>query len=316
MHPFDELSGHLRPRPSPLERIRHPAAAAAKVELYCKRDDLYSLAPGTALQGNKVRKLLPLLKKALTRRKPPLLVSFGGAYSNHLSALATAGRCYNLPVFIYVRGEEVDNPLLDQARADGARLLPISRAEYRRKNDLDWLNEKRRILAKTYGYAPTDIWFIPEGGTYATGITNVGELYREIVFELGTTPDYLCLSAGTGGTAAGVIQAAAPSTKIEIFPALKGNWMQDEIARWLTPAATANWQCISDYPFGGSGKFPGEWRVPKTGLAALADLKQSGLPPLEPIYSAKLFFGVLERLQVGHYPLGSKVVVVHCGGIY
>ncbi|MEM9258306.1 MAG: pyridoxal-phosphate dependent enzyme [Bacteroidota bacterium] len=316
MHTFDELCGHLRPRPSPLERITHPAATAARVELYCKRDDLYSLAPGTALQGNKVRKLLPLLEKALARKKPPLLVSFGGAYSNHLSALATAGRCYDLPVVIYVRGEEVDNPLLDQARADGAQLIPISRTEYRSKNDPIWLEQQRGNLAQTYGYAPTDIWFIPEGGTYHAGVTNVGGLYHEIVAQLSKTPDYICLSAGTGGTAAGLIQAAAPATQFEVFPALKGDWMQEEIARWLPPTTSVIWRCITNYHFGGYGKFPKEWIRPASGLATRAQLEHEGLPPLEPIYSAKLFYGVLDRLRAGHYQPESQVVVLHCGGIY
>lgn len=307
---------HLRPRPSPLQNIRHPATDDAGIALYCKRDDLYTLAPGTALQGNKVRKLLPLLEKALGQTTPPLLVSFGGAYSNHLSALATAGRLYNLPVVIYVRGEEVDNPLLDQARSDGALLIPISRSDYRRKNDAAWREEQRHLLARKHGCVPRDVWFIPEGGTYAAGVANVGKLYHETVAQLGAKPDYLCLSAGTGGTAAGLILAADKAGQIEIFPALKGNWMQEEIKRWLPPTTTENWQCIADYHFGGYGKFPQEWSTPPIGLATLADLNEPGLPPLEPIYSAKLFYGVLERLRTGIYPKGSKVVVVHCGGIY
>ena len=103
-------------RPSPLEKLDHPAARAAGVELYVKRDDLYTLAPGTALQGNKVRKLTPVLRAALSAAEKPILVSFGGAYSNHVSALATAGQVYQLPTHLIIRGEEVDNPLLQAAR--------------------------------------------------------------------------------------------------------------------------------------------------------------------------------------------------------
>jgi 1-aminocyclopropane-1-carboxylate deaminase len=307
---------HLRPRPSPLQLLEHPAAAAAGVSLYCKRDDLYTLAPGTALQGNKVRKLEGFLAAALAAEQKPVLMSFGGAFSNHLSALATAGKQNEIPLTIFVRGEEAHNPLLDHAGADGARLIYLSRSEYRQKYDQGWLQRQRRSLADFYKVPVSSIWPIAEGGTSPGSATNVGKLYHEIVEALAAPPDFLCLSAGTGGSAAGVIQAAGTGTQVEVFPALKGEWMADEIRNFLPDLTNEHWTTVTDYHFGGYGKFPKEWIAPSKGLAKRADIGEPGLPPLEPIYTAKLFFGVLDRIRKGHYPPGSSVVVVHTGGIY
>jgi len=304
------------PPPSPLEEILHPTAREQGVRLFCKRDDLYSLAPGTALQGNKVRKLLPILKAALTASSKPVLCSFGGAYSNPLAALATAGKRYDLPVVLFVRGEEVDNALLQDAAAKGAHLIRLSRTDYRLRNDSAWLASQQRQLAVTFDLPLNQIWMIPEGGSTAAGILNCGTAYREALSQLGAPPDYFCLSAGTGGTAAGILQATDPATRVIVFPALKGNWMAGEIRKLLPHEVTENWELISDFHFGGYGKFPKEWIIPTAGLAKRAAIDEPGLPPLEPIYSAKLFSGVLARLRAGFYRRGSKVVVLHCGGIY
>ncbi len=303
--------------PSPLQRLPLPVAEAAGVRLYCKRDDLYTPAPGTALQGNKVRKLEFFLRGALQQTPSPILVSFGGAYSNHLAALATAGRLYGLRVVIFVRGEEVENAVLARARADGAHLLPLSRTEYRQKKEQRWLEQQREKIARMFSVSPREVRIIPEGGTSPASSPYVGRLYAEIIAELGTAPDHLCLSAGTGGSAAGVIQAAAATaTRVEVFPALRGNWMRAEIRALLPEAARCNWTTVTDYHFGGYGKFPSAWVTASPGYANRADIGVAGLPPLDPVYTAKLFYGVLDRLRSGAYAPGSSVVVVHTGGIY
>ncbi|OAV43895.1 hypothetical protein A3850_005040 [Lewinella sp. 4G2] len=293
-----------------------PIAQKQGVNLYVKRDDLYSLKPGTALQGNKVRKLLPVLEAALEEVEPPVLLSFGGAYSNHLAALATAGAAFKLPVHLIIRGEEVDNPLLQFCAAAGARLEKVTRFEYRRRNDPLWVDGLQKRLAAEHKVGVDRIWLIPEGGTTEKGVANVGKLVEEMTKQLGTIPDYCCVSAGTGGTAAGIIRAADPTTRIEVYPALRGNWMRQEIEQWLNPTHTNNWTCVEGYEFGGYGKFPTAWKRATTGLATRAELDVPGLPPLEPIYTAKLFSGVLDRLKRGVYASGSNVVIVHTGGIY
>ena len=306
---------------SPLQKLTSPAGG---IELWCKRDDLHTSAPGTALQGNKVRKLEPILKAALSARVKPVLFSFGGAFSNHLSALATAGRVCDLPVVIFVRGEEADNAVLDRARADGAELIPLSRQEYRKKKDQAWLMAKREKIAERYGIVKTWVWPVPEGGSGPGAAESVGKLYTEIVGQLGAKPDYICLSAGTGCSAAGVIAAAAPETRVEVYPALKGDWMAQEIIGFLPDIEGKNWACIPDYHFGGYARFPKEWTAqprlstsPGTSaLAQIADIGEPGLPPLDPVYNAKLFYGVLDRIRKGCYPTGSSLVIVHSGGVY
>lgn len=306
----------IPPAKSPLQPLWLPAARARDISLFCKRDDLYTSAPGTALQGNKVRKLEGFLRDALALEKPPLLVSFGGAYSNHVSALATAGSLYGLPIHLFIRGEEVNNALLHRARKDGAELSLISRSEYRHKMDQDWLAARRSELARRYDRPEESIWFIPEGGTTAKSARGVGQLYHEVVQDLGGPPGFLCISAGTGGSAAGLIQQSDPKTRIEVYPALKGDWMEAEIRQLLPSGSSTNWTCITDYHFGGYGKFPKQWKTPATGMATRADIGVAGLPPLEAVYTAKLFAGVLDRVEQGKYPAGSEVVVVHTGGIY
>lgn len=267
------------------------------------------------MQGNKVRKLAGVLRRALAETTRPVLVSFGGAYSNHLSALATAGRLYGLRIVVFVRGEEVDNPLLQRATKDGATLIRISRSEYRQKTSPEWLKARQQQLANRFRLPERLVWFIPEGGTSPGDLTSFAPLFQEIVADLGKPPDYLCVSAGTGGTAAGLIAAADLATRIEVYPALKGNWMADEIKQLLPPGASSNWTCINDYHYGGYGKWPAEWNVPSSGLARRAFIGP-GLPPLEPVYTAKLFSGVLGRIGKGQYPAGSQIVVLHTGGIY
>ena len=298
-----------------LQQSPHPLARNRNVSLYVWRDDLYSPAPGTALQGNKVRKLAPHLRGIASLAEPPLVVSFGGAYSNHISALATAGRLYGFPVVLFVRGEEADNSLLRRVERDGATLVKISRTEYRRKTDPAWIAARTGELAHRFGRPPEQIIVVPEGGTSPEAIASVGELYQDIENALGSSPDYLCVSAGTGGTAAGLIAAAAVSVRVEVYPALKGGWMRGEIERLLPSPARCTWGCIDDYHFGGYGRFPANWLVAQHGLAKTVRLHPT-LPLLEPVYTAKLFAGVSDRIAQGLYSPGSSVVVVHTGGIY
>ena len=302
--------------PSPLEEITLPLTRAAGVRLFCKRDDLYTPAPGTALQGNKVRKLEPFLRDALSSAGLPVLVTFGGAYSNHLAALATAGRQFDLTTHLIVRGEEVDNPVLRYCAAAGAMIERISRSEYRLRNSRVWLEQLRARLAVQYGRALTDVWLIPEGGTSHASARNVGKVYDEIADQLAAPPDYVTISAGTGGSAAGIIQAADRATTVEVYPALKGDWMAGEIVKLLNSGNRVAWSCITGYHCGGYGRYPAGWKTTSPGLATRADIGICGLPPLEPVYTAKLFTGVLDRIENGRYPPGSTVVVIHTGGIY
>ena len=296
--------------PSPLQPLHHPAATAAGVRLFCKRDDLYRFEPGSPLQGNKIRKLAPYLTRAASLHDRTL-VSFGGAYSNHLAALSAAGRRYGFSTRFYVRGEPVSNPTLDYVRRAGSTLHFVSRSVYRRKDHADF------VLSLNLG---ADDVLIPEGGSTVDALPFAGAVYSETVDTLGRPPNVFCLAAGTGCTAAAVVNAAQNhSTTVEVFPALRGNWMRTEIERWGDAAAAENkLRVIEGYAYGGYGKFSPSWKLttPPGALAKRADIGEPGLPPLEPVYTAKLFAGVLDRVRKGFYAPDSTVVVYHSGGIY
>ena len=290
--------------------LDHPLAVAAGVTLLCKRDDLYAFEPGSPLQGNKIRKLCPYLSDpaALEGR---VIVSFGGAYSNHLAALSAASRRYGFSTRFIIRGEPISNPTLAYCRRNGSTLQFVTRSAYRRKNDPDF-----RL---SVGIRADEV-VIPEGGSSPDAVISTGAAFTETVKQLGAAPDYFCLSAGTGCTAAGIVRNAADSaTAVEVFPALRGDWMRTEIERWAGRRFSAKkLRIILEYTYGGYGKFASGWKLytPAGQLAKRADIGIAGLPPLEPVYTAKLFSGVLDRLKRGVYPPGATVVLLHTGGIY
>lgn len=294
---------------SPLHRLRHPAAEAAGVRLFVKRDDLYAWSPGSPLQGNKVRKLSHLLSApGLAGSR---VVSFGGAYSNHVAALSAAGARFGFPTRFFIRGEHVRNPVLDFAAAYGSELTFLSRADYRRKSD--------PLFLKSLGITPTET-LIPEGGTSRKMLPDAGKVFLETCAQLGAPPDHFCLSAGTGGTAAAVVQAASGTgTQIEVFPALRGDWMRSEILGLLSPdPGRPPLSIYPEYAGRGYARFDRRWKLstPPGAMALRADIGEPGLPPLEPVYTAKLFTGLLDRLRRGAYASGSTVVALHTGGIY
>lgn len=282
-------------------------AEQAGVEWYVKRDDRYG--PGgkdLPFQGNKVRKLQGVLEAWLAAGDPTLkIVSFGGAFSNHLIALATAGKRYGIPTVGIVRGEEVVNPVLDGCRVAGMQLHFVSRAQYRLKKEAQ---EQARYLQQ---FGPAML--VPEGGNGPLSRVGTQPLLTEIQQQLSPGGlDYFQLAAGTGGTAAGIISGqSSTQLSIEVFPVLKGNWMAQEIQRQLPAGALANnWQTIDGYHWGGYAKRP-------AGLLEFCDqFSRDHYIPLEPIYTGKLFYGVLDRLKKGYYPRGSRLLTYHSGGIF
>lgn len=319
--------------PSPLLRLEHPAAAAAGVNWYVKRDDCYALAPNDPYQGNKVRKLQGLLAQLETDALP--LLTFGGAFSNHLGALASVGQRLGIATIGLVRGEEaVSNPLLDFCRSAGMQLHFVSRSDYRQKEAPDQLARWQAELGPAI--------IIPEGGSGPWASIGTAVIAQEIRTQLGYLPDFFQLAAGTAGTAAGLLQAfeqwgKAPNTaprekpcsrifannkaavalvnqplpKVEIVSALKGNWMVEALKKQLPPSPLdIPWEVLATYHFGGYAKRPTDLLDFCRQFTAQSQL------PLEPIYTAKLFYAVLDRIKKGCYPAGSTLVTYHSGGIY
>ena len=280
--------------PSPLQRLHHPLLTRYDVELWCKRDDLIH----PAISGNKWRKLKYHLLHAREHGKQHLL-SFGGAYSNHIHALAAAGYQTGLRTTGIIRGEAdaVSNTTLRDARRWGMDLVFVDRQSYRRRQDPDWLAQ----------FDAPDTLIVPEGGSSPLAIPGVAELVGEVPF----SPDLWVLPCASGGTLAGLIAGKRDREQILAIAVLKGGgFIADEVCR-LHPAAASipGWRIALDHHDGGYAKFsPALWQWVQDFSA------DTGLP-LEPIYSGKAMWGLFRELAAGHIAPGSKIVFIHTGGM-
>ncbi|HHP5491885.1 1-aminocyclopropane-1-carboxylate deaminase/D-cysteine desulfhydrase [Aeromonas veronii] len=280
--------------PSPLQRLHHPLLTCYGVELWCKRDDLIH----PAISGNKWRKLKYHLLHAKEHGKRHLL-SFGGAYSNHIHALAAAGCQSGLRTTGIIRGEydAVSNSTLQDARRWGMDLVFVDRQSYRRRQDPDWLAQ----------FDAPDTLIVPEGGSSPLAIPGVAELVGEVPF----SPDLWVLPCASGGTLAGLLTGKRDREQILAIAVLKGGgFIADEVCR-LHPAAVniPGWRIALDHHDGGYAKFsPALWQWVQD-FSATTDL------PLEPIYSGKAMWGLFRELAAGRIAPGCKIVFIHTGGM-
>ncbi|MFF4494483.1 1-aminocyclopropane-1-carboxylate deaminase/D-cysteine desulfhydrase [Streptomyces sp. NPDC001546] len=290
----------LRPRPpSPLTEAADERFAARGVRLLLKRDDLVH----PELPGNKWRKLAPNLRAALEKGHERL-VTFGGAYSNHLRATAAAGRLLGLETVGVVRGDELAgrplNDSLARCAADGMRLHFVTRAEYRCKAE----PEVRARLLDAAGAA--DAYVIPEGGSNALALTGCAELGRE----LRDVCDVAAVACGTGGTLAGLAAGLGPGRRALGVPVLAGGFLEAEI-RSLQAAAfggpAGSWSLAEGFDHGGYA------RVPAALDAFAADFGARHGLPVERIYVAKLLWALTALTEAGAFPPGTTLAAVVTG---
>lgn len=289
--------------PSPLQLLPEHPGADAGIRLYVKRDEL--LHP--VVQGNKWRKLAPVLP-VVEADFPGGIVTFGGPFSNHLQAVAAAGRAFGIATTGIVRGQHADpgNPTLSAARADGMTLRLIA------KKDYDALKNDPETLRRDYPGA----CILPEGGATRQAAENCAAISREIIEQL-TLPDeaplFICTPAGTGCTAAGVVQGFGERAgQVLVFPVVNHGFDAAQILRFLPENASEfvpRFRIIPDYEFGGFAK-----QHP-----VLLDFVErfhqtTGILP-DPVYTAKMFFGVFDLLSRGFFPPESTVVMLHTGGL-
>lgn len=289
-------------QPSPMLRFQHPLLEAQQITCFIKRDDLLHLetVPGDqAFCGNKWRKLKYNLIAAREQGHSTLL-TFGGAFSNHIAATASAGKLFGFRTIGIIRGEKILplNPTLHFAESCGMDLHFWSREQFRQKDQPEMLAQLHIDFPGAY--------ILPEGGTNTLALKGCAELAEEILSQ--EAVDYVCLSCGTGGTLAGVIKGLAGRAFALGFSALKGDFHRAEVHKLLQPETWNNWEVATEYHFGGYAK------VPPDLLAFLAEMKIYGLP-LEPIYTGKMLWGVLEKVKQGYFPKGSRICVVHTGGL-
>lgn len=249
------------------------------------------------ISGNKFFKLKYNFLEA-KRQGYQHILSFGGAYSNHIAATAFAAQQFGFKSVGVIRGEELAdrrlNPTLATAQQFGMQLHFVSRDEYRRKQRPEYLAELARHFPEHY--------VIPEGGTNALAIRGCQEILKENDAKF----DVICCAVGTGGTITGVIKASYTHQKVLGFSALKGSFLEDEIAQ-LTKKT--NWNILDDYCCGGYAKTSAAL------MQFIRDFEAEFSIPLEQIYTAKMLMGIFDLIEKNYFPAGSKLLVIHSGGL-
>ncbi len=265
-----------------------------EISLFVKREDL--LHP--YISGNKFRKLKYNFIEAKILSNNTLL-TFGGAFSNHILAVAAAGKENGFKTIGIIRGEELrakisDNPTLAKAQEFGMVFEFVSRENYRNKNNPDFIEK----LTEKFG----DFYLIPEGGTNEFAVKGC----QEILTEDDADFDFICCAVGTGGTISGIIKSSKDCQKILGFPALKGDFLKEDIRKF---ANKDNWELITDYHFGGYAK------IDEKLIHFINDFYIKYNIPLDPIYTSKMTFGVIDLIEKEYFPPKSKILLIHTGGL-
>jgi 1-aminocyclopropane-1-carboxylate deaminase len=278
---------------SPVHQINNPLFDEHGVKVFLKRDDLIH----PMISGNKWRKLKYLLKNAQAQHKNHL-VTFGGAYSNHLLATAAAAAQFGFKATGIVRGEAVDNNTLFLCKLHGMQLLFTDRESYR---------DKPALFTQYFG-DNDDTFFIDEGGASVEGALGCSEL----VDELTESYDHIFCACGTGTTAAGIINGLTRhqlKTRFNAIPVFKnGGFIKEEIDRFLN--APSDYDLHTDYHFGGYGKTTNELIdfvkqfVATTGIV------------IEPVYTGKMLYALYDLIAKDHFKPGANILAIHSGGIW
>lgn len=293
--------------PSPLLPLRHTAFLEADLKVWVKREDLIH----PYVSGNKWRKLKYHLL-SMRQRGMKRLLTFGGAHSNHLYAVAYVVKALALEGIAIVRGERVEplNKTLAFVEESGMKLEFVSRSDYRRKREKAFLDE----LNQKHG----PFYLIPEGGTSALAFPGIEEMVFELLEQLPQAPDYIALACGTGGTLTGIVlglaKAGLSDTRVLGFSALKGDFLKDKVAAWLggfLPKGDIEvpWSLRADYHFGGFARSTPQLETFMEGF------RQTTGIPIEHVYTGKMFYGLLDLVKSGYFPKGSSIVAIHTGGL-
>lgn len=291
-------------RSAPVQKLSHPLFTQHQVEVSIKREDLLH----AQVSGNKWRKLKYNLAFAGENGFKQLL-TFGGAYSNHLYATAAAGKLFGFETIGVVRGEPVFplNPTLDFAVANGMQLHYIGREEYRNKNS----NNLMQRLHEQYGAA----FFIPEGGSNAWGVNGCMDILRDVKEPF----DVVTVACGTGATMAGLVLSLNKKQRALGFSALKGGgFLKEEVLQHAQSVLhetvpnlelSASFGIETEFHFGGYGKINREL------IAFMQDFYRNFNIKLDPVYTAKMAFGVFEKIKQGDFPPKTHILMIHTGGL-
>ncbi|QNF35731.1 1-aminocyclopropane-1-carboxylate deaminase/D-cysteine desulfhydrase [Adhaeribacter swui] len=286
------------PSAAPLQLISEPLLQEKQITLYLKREDL--LHPH--ISGNKWRKLKYNLIEAKNHQKDTLL-TFGGAYSNHIVAVAAAGQEYNFKTIGFIRGEahEPLNSTLQFAQNCGMQLHYIDRTTYRQKQDPAFQGNLKKQYPNAY--------ILPEGGTNLLAVKGC----TEIVTDINIPFDYICCAAGTGGTLSGIIAGLNGYAQVIGIPALKGGeFLKTDVTALVKEYSGQeyqNWQLQTDYHFGGYAKVKPEL------ITFIQVFKENHHVQLEPVYTGKMLYGIYDLIRQDYFKAGCTITAIHTGGL-
>ncbi|SHK20212.1 1-aminocyclopropane-1-carboxylate deaminase [Reichenbachiella agariperforans] len=281
--------------PTPLVPIHDELLEEKNIKLFLKREDLID----PDISGNKWRKLKYNLIKAKEQDKE-IILTFGGAYSNHIAATAAAAKRFGFQAIGVIRGEELNensNPTLQKAHENGMQLLFVSRADYMFRTSPHWLTMHQQEYSA---------FIIPEGGSNHLALQGV----KEILSEIDTPFDYITCPVGTGGTLAGLASGLQAHQKALGFASLAGeDYLEKLVGQLLAPEFHERQAIVHDYDFGGYAK-----HTPKLIEFIQNFYDQHGIP-LDPIYTGKMMYGLFDQIKKGKIEEGKTIVAVHTGGL-
>ena len=275
-----------------LQEINDSLLDEKSLRLFIKREDLIH----PHISGNKWRKLYYNIQKA-KEQHCSRLITFGGAYSNHIAATAAAGKEFGFTTVAYIRGEEhlPLNATLTYAKSCGMELRYIDRTSYRLKNEASFLDKLLQL--------ESDYYLIPEGGTNELAVKGCEEILADLEIDF----DYVCCPCGTGGTISGIINSLKKHQKAVGFPALKGaGFLNDEITGFVH---NKNWTLTDSYHFGGYAK------VNEALISFINTFKEKHKIPLDPVYTGKMMYGLWDLIEKDYFRAGSTIVAIHTGGL-
>lgn len=250
------------------------------------------------ISGNKFFKLKYNFAAA-QRQGLKQVLTFGGAYSNHIAATAYAAHLFGMQSIGIIRGEELAhkalNPTLQTAQGFGMQLQFVSREMYRLKQSASFLTQLQAEFPNGY--------IIPEGGTNPLAIQGCTEILSPADLE---NFDLICCAAGTGGTIAGLIEASAAHQQVLGFSALKGDFLTKNVEQWT---ARCNWRITDEFCQGGYAKTTPEI------MQFIQEFEAAYSIPLEQVYTGKMLFGIQQMILRGEIKPEQRLLVLHTGGL-
>lgn len=277
--------------PSPLQPWDLGLFGRHGLKVWVKRDDLIHPLAG----GNKIRKLAYQLTPDILKGRAQV-VTFGGPASNHLVAAAWYCHRLGVPLKAYIRGEVVDNPCSRYLRKLGVEMIGLERSAFKEVQNDPF----------------PEALVIPFGGTHPLALPGVGEVVMEIRDQLGDGPIHLCVPAGSGGTPAGLALALSDRDTLRIYPAIRGvdlpGWLNDRMSELGVSTTATLWVDEGAAGHGFARRDEQLW----TDLCALS--RDMGMW-WDPVYNGKMVLRLLAEIEQGLVPAGSRVVILHTGGL-